>query len=483
MAPNPRWMDLTRRVAALEWPDNPEMQELYFRLIQQESSFSDDVVLGQRRSSAGAQGIAQFMPQTAAGEGVDPFNPEQALHGGARYLKKQIAYFGGDVAKGVAAYNTGAGNVQNAVARGGANWAAALPADETRHYLDVIIGGRSLPQQSGQQTSTGGGGGRRVTQQSRYQSPYTAQKQALQAQLDDIAAQLADPNLDSADAYILQKQQAEITSSLYNITRVERSEAGKEGGAGEITNWYGSIWNMLEGAFQNDMGTAKLMYDLIVGNRSDYITELESQVAAGKLDFDSAVKEVELQGQRQAMQLAYAVEGLSYAKFIADENRKNAMMALPQGTRYQAQFYPGSAINVAMQNLGLPPMIIEVTNVPKEMLDPMRAITQARTAMEGMGATAPDLDLSGVTAARTRLQNLPTYTSKPITAQDIGGIPRGPDPSRILAAMFSERDELNAPVEEGLETGGGLPTGVVPVQFPRRSMGGGGGSGQGALTP
>lgn len=68
----------------------------------QESGFQTTV-----SSSAGAQGLMQLMPATAAGLGVDPLNPEQALDGGARYLKVQLERFGGRVDLALAAYNAG----------------------------------------------------------------------------------------------------------------------------------------------------------------------------------------------------------------------------------------------------------------------------------------------------------------------------------------------------------------------------------------
>lgn len=74
--------------------------------IDKESGFQDDVIYGRRRSSAGALGIAQFMPATARGMGVDPLNPEQALDGAARLMKGQYEKYG---AWGFAliAYNAG----------------------------------------------------------------------------------------------------------------------------------------------------------------------------------------------------------------------------------------------------------------------------------------------------------------------------------------------------------------------------------------
>ena len=76
--------------------------------MRQESNF--DPTAG---SPAGARGLTQLMPGTAAGLGVtDVTDPAQALEGGAKYLKQQLDAFGGDVTKALAAYNAGPGAVQ-----------------------------------------------------------------------------------------------------------------------------------------------------------------------------------------------------------------------------------------------------------------------------------------------------------------------------------------------------------------------------------
>jgi soluble lytic murein transglycosylase-like protein len=107
--------------------------DLFVRQIQQESQFNPGAV-----SAAGAIGIAQFMPATAAQYGIDPHDPVQSLNAAARYMANFSSAYGGDYAKALAAYNAGPGAVDYAVSMGGSNWIAYLPA-ETQNYINVIL--------------------------------------------------------------------------------------------------------------------------------------------------------------------------------------------------------------------------------------------------------------------------------------------------------------------------------------------------------
>jgi soluble lytic murein transglycosylase-like protein len=63
------------------------------------------------RSPKGAIGVMQLMPATAASLGVDPNDPPQNIDGGVRYFAMLLAKYGGDVARALAGYVWGPGNV------------------------------------------------------------------------------------------------------------------------------------------------------------------------------------------------------------------------------------------------------------------------------------------------------------------------------------------------------------------------------------
>lgn len=101
----------------------------FARLIWQESRFRANEI-----SHAGAQGVAQFMPETAAEVGLDdPFDPLKALPASARLLRKLRDDFG-NLGLAAAAYNAGSGRVQKWLTR-----QSELPR-ETRDYVRIITG-------------------------------------------------------------------------------------------------------------------------------------------------------------------------------------------------------------------------------------------------------------------------------------------------------------------------------------------------------
>ncbi|HME80655.1 MAG TPA: lytic transglycosylase domain-containing protein [Candidatus Eremiobacteraceae bacterium] len=96
-------------------------------VIRQESGFNP-----QARSSAGAMGLMQLMPDTAKSLGVtDAFDPAQNLEGGAKLLRGLIDQYGGRLDLALAAYNAGSGAVDK--------YHGVPPFAETRNYVHAIL--------------------------------------------------------------------------------------------------------------------------------------------------------------------------------------------------------------------------------------------------------------------------------------------------------------------------------------------------------
>ena len=110
--------------------DNDLPEEFFTRLIWQESRFDPKAV-----SPTGAQGIAQFMPQTAVMRGLaNAFEPLQALRESASYLRELRTTFNGNLGLAAAAYNAGPAPVETWLARRG-----SLPF-ETQAYVRIVTG-------------------------------------------------------------------------------------------------------------------------------------------------------------------------------------------------------------------------------------------------------------------------------------------------------------------------------------------------------
>jgi hypothetical protein len=115
------YADLFSRAAGRHGVD----ASLLAAVASQESGFDSQAV-----SPAGAQGLMQFMPATAAGLGVNALDPTSAIDGAARYLSSLTKQFG-STELALAAYNAGPGTVSR--------YGGIPPYPETQNYVRAVM--------------------------------------------------------------------------------------------------------------------------------------------------------------------------------------------------------------------------------------------------------------------------------------------------------------------------------------------------------
>jgi peptidoglycan DL-endopeptidase CwlO len=115
------YADLFSRAASRHGVD----ASLLAAVAKQESNFNSSAV-----SPAGAQGLMQFMPATAAGLGVNPHDPASAIDGAAKYLAGLTQQFG-STELALAAYNAGPGTVSR--------YGGIPPYPETQNYVRAVM--------------------------------------------------------------------------------------------------------------------------------------------------------------------------------------------------------------------------------------------------------------------------------------------------------------------------------------------------------
>lgn len=96
-------------------------------IARAESNFRTDAV-----SSAGAVGIMQLMPTTAASLGVtNSYDARENIMGGAKYISQLLSKYNGNTALALAAYNAGSGNVEK--------YGGIPPFTETQNYVQKVL--------------------------------------------------------------------------------------------------------------------------------------------------------------------------------------------------------------------------------------------------------------------------------------------------------------------------------------------------------
>jgi hypothetical protein len=107
-----------------------------------ESRFNPNAV-----SPAGAEGLMQLMPPTAKEYGVNARDPYASIDAAGKKMSGLVKYYNGDMAKAVAAYNYGEGNLNRAIRKAGDNWISAVPR-ETQFYVSKVLGGQPQGQEA-----------------------------------------------------------------------------------------------------------------------------------------------------------------------------------------------------------------------------------------------------------------------------------------------------------------------------------------------
>lgn len=95
-------------------------------VVSRESKFNPRAV-----SRKGAKGLMQLMPENYRSRGIDPFDPEENIHAGTKYLSENMEMFKGNVRLALAAYNAGPRTVKEA---------GGIPdIQETKDFVKAVL--------------------------------------------------------------------------------------------------------------------------------------------------------------------------------------------------------------------------------------------------------------------------------------------------------------------------------------------------------
>lgn len=270
------------------------------------------------RSPAGALGVAQIMPATAAkpGYGMQPINlqtssPDQQKAWATDYIGRIQKAHGFTIDQAVAAYNAGPGAVQNAIKKSPNNWLAQLPK-ETQNYVPKVLGGaaptptasgaiRGVPQANMSKVSTD------------YQNAITklSTDYGVQQTKDQIKGAVAATGK-NVDTWVTSKKESSWTG---NSTNPMVTKAGDIGAMARQDSAFTSLpqdaqIKILEGAYGylRNSGTFER-----VPNKSirDFIHNEATGAKQGKIDQFNKQKEAVFQGAYQAMVQQYQQAGVA----------------------------------------------------------------------------------------------------------------------------------------------------------------------------
>lgn len=284
-------------------------------------------------------------------------------------------------------------------------------------------------------TTMTGGAAMPTTPAFTYTSPYADQIAALRKQQADDQKKLADltasgitrenatqaATLDAAiearngqilDLVKIDQNERQFAWEQHQATVGQQANAAtgiaglRQQGFENSRGIIGDIANIANTAFGQRLDLANLVNAVMEGNRAARLQELNTMLAMGQLDMAQAAMRFDVQERQQAAELAWTVQAAAKAGWIADEERKNAMMFLPEGTHFQPGFEPNGAINATFAKWGIPPMVIGVAEVDRSRFDPETNLLRGANAQTAMGAPRPQFDTSETTASADRVRGI-----------------------------------------------------------------------------